>query len=511
MKTNNIAQNNKRIAKNTLLLYFRMLLIMAVSLYTSRVVLDALGVEDYGTYNVVGGVVAMFGFITGPMSGATQRYITFSLGEGNIKELNKVFCSCINIYMIASLLLIITCEVLGVWFLYNKMQIPLESLDTAFWVLQCSLLTTIIMLMTVPYNADIIAHEKMSAFAYFSILEVILKLSIVFIIQLVETNRLILYAILIAGIQISICLCYIIYCRKHFEETKYKWYWNTQLVKEIASFAGWSLYGNLASVGFTQGLNILLNMFFGTVVNAARGIAVQVQSTVCSFSSNIQTAINPQITKSFASGNIEYMHILINKSSRLSFFMIYTLSLPILLETPYILSIWLVNVPEYTVTFIRLILFSTWIATLANPLIVSMLATGKIKRYQQIVGTILLTIVPISYLFLKNGFPPYVVYLVTIFIELIAHTARIIMLKKMINLSISNYIKDIITKIILVIVLSTPIPLLTSIYLQQSFINFIVVSGLSIMFTMTAIYKVGLMKGEKEYIKQKIAKRFSND
>lgn len=501
--------DNKRIAKNTLLLYFRMLLIMAVSLYTSRVVLEALGVEDYGTYNVVGGVVAIFGFITGPMSGATQRYITFSLGEGNIDKLNKVFCSCINIYIIASLLLVIACEVVGVWLLYNKMQIPADKLETAFWVLQSSLFTAIVMLMTVPYNADIIAHEKMSAFAYFSVVEVILKLAIVFIIQLVGINRLILYAMLIAAIQITMCFCYIIYCRKHFEETKYKWYWNTQQVKEISSFAGWSLYGNLASVGVTQGLNILLNMFFGTVVNAARGIAVQIQSAVCNFAVNFQTAINPQITKSFAASNMEYMHLLINRSSRFSFFLIYMLSLPILLETPYILSIWLVDVPEYTIIFVRLILFSTWITTLANPLVVSMLATGKIQRYQQIVGTILLLIVPISYLFLKNGFPPYIVYVVTIFMELIAHAVRLVMLEKMIGLSLSNYMRDIICKLCIVILGSSFIPLIISYHWQESFIKFITVCVLSVISSIIFIYKMGLAGEEKEYIKQKIANIFS--
>ena len=306
-----ISSNNKRIAKNTLLLYFRMLVTMAVSLYTSRVVLNILGVEDFGIYNVVGGIVAMFGFINGSMTSATQRYLTFELGQNNRAQLTKVFSTSLSIHGIISFLIIVLAETVGLWFLWNKMQIPADRMNAAFWVFQCSVAASVIMIMSVPYNAAIIAHERMSAFAYISIIEVSLKLLIVCFLRYFHTDKLILYAALIVIVQFLIRLCYSWYCNRHFNETKYRWSWDKGLFKEMTGFASWNMFGSLAAITFTQGLNLLLNMFFGPVVNAARGIAVQAQTAIGQFSSNFQTALNPQITKSYATGDMEYMHGLI--------------------------------------------------------------------------------------------------------------------------------------------------------------------------------------------------------
>ena len=307
--------NNKRIAKNTLLLYIRMLFLMAVSLYTSRVVLQALGVEDFGIYNVVGGVVAMFGFLNAAMSSSTQRYLTFELGRGDMSRLRTVFCTSVNIHALISLVIVLLAETIGLWFFYQKMIIPEERLNAAMWVYQFSVLSSVVMVMNVPYNASIVAHERMSAFAYISILEVLLKLLIVFLLQVVCWDRLAFYAFLVFLVQLGIRFIYGIYCRKHFKETAFRWLWDKVMFREMLSFAGWNLWGNCAGVAFTQGINLLLNMFFGPVVNAARGIAVQVQSAVQQFSLNFQTAVNPQITKSYAVQDYGYMHSLIFRSS----------------------------------------------------------------------------------------------------------------------------------------------------------------------------------------------------
>lgn len=315
--------NNKRIAKNALLLYFRMFITMAVSLYTSRVILKALGVEDFGIYNVVGGVVTMLTFINTAMGSASQRYITFELGHKNYKQLYTVFCTSVEVHILIAIIIAILSETIGIWFLNTHMEIPSLRLEAANWVYQFSILSCIVSILYVPFNATIIAHEKMSAFAYISIIEVLLKLIIVYMLMLSEIDRLILYSILIFSIQLFIFIIYVTYCICHFPETRFKFIFDKQLFKNMISFASWSLIGNLAIVACTQGLNILLNIFWGPIVNAARAIAAQVQNAIYSFGSNFQTAINPQITKNFATGNIKQMHNLIFVSCKYSFFLLF--------------------------------------------------------------------------------------------------------------------------------------------------------------------------------------------
>lgn len=351
---------------------------MLVSLYTSRVVLDTLGVEDYGIYNVVGGVVAMFGFINGAMSTSTQRYLTFELGRGDFECLHKVFSTAVIIHALISLLVVFLAETVGLWFFYHKMVIPEMRLNAAMWVYQFSVLATVVMIMSVPYNASIIAHERMSAFAYISVLEVVLRLLVVYLLQIGHLDKLALYAVLIFMVQLGIRILYGIYCSRHFEETRFRWLWDKILFREMLGFAGWNLWGNCAGVAFTQGVNLLLNMFFGPVVNAARGIAVQVQAAISQFSINFQTAMNPQITKSYAVQDYAYMHSLIFRSSKFTFYLLLLFSLPVMLETEAILRLWLGTVPEYTVIFIRLMLCVTIVDSVANPLMVSASATGRV-------------------------------------------------------------------------------------------------------------------------------------
>lgn len=497
--------NNKRIAKNTLLLYVRMFFTMAVTLYTSRIVLSALGVEDFGIYNVVGGVVSMFGFINAAMSSATQRYLTFSLGKNDFCQLQKIFNISLSIHALISVLVIVLAETIGLWFLYNKMTIPTPRLDAALWVYQFSVLSSVVMIMSVPYNAVIIAHEKMSAFAYISILEVLLKLLIVFLLQIGNFDRLQLYAILIFGVQFLIRLIYGSYCGRHFPETKIRKVREWGLFKEMLSFAGWSLWGNCAAIAFTQGVNILLNIFFGPVVNAARGVAVQVQGAVSQFSMNFQTALNPQITKSYAVKDYAYMHNLIFRSSKFTFFLLLLLSLPVMIETEMLLTIWLKVVPDYTISFLRLMLCVTIVDAVANPLMISAAATGRIKLYQSVIGGILLSILPISYIVLKMGFNPSSVFVVHLCVCLLAFMVRLYIIRPMIQLSLTKYLKHVVIKCIVVTFFALILPLILKIILpEENILYFLLVCFTCLLSVSVSIYVLGLDISERLFVKHKV-------
>lgn len=491
--------NNKRIAKNTLLLYFRMLFMMAVSLFTSRVVLNTLGVEDYGIYNVVGGVVAMFGFINGSMSSATQRYITFALGKGDEKRLQTVFSTTLQIHTLIAAIIVLLGETIGLWFLYNKMQIPADRLDAAFWVLQCSIVSTVVMIISVPYNADIIAHEKMSAFAYISVLEVVLKLATVYMLVIFSFDKLILFAVLILVIQILIRFCYSIYCNRHFKETKYRHVWDKQLFKEMTGFAVWSLFGNLSAVFFTQGLNMLLNVFFGPVVNAARAVAVQVQSAIQQFVGNFQMALNPQITKTYAQGKMEEMHTLMFRSARFSFLMLFFISLPVLLETEFLLTLWLKTVPSKAVIFTQIMICISLIYTIANPCVIANQATGKVKVYQMVVGGILLTILPISYIVLKLGAPAYSVFIVHFCVESVAQFSRMYMLRKLINLPIRQYLLRIYLPIMATVAVSIILPVMIHMQLENGWLRFIAVDCTSVVSVGLSAFFIGFTEYERQF------------
>lgn len=498
--------NNSRIARNTVLLYFRMIFTMAVALYTSRVVLNTLGVEDYGIYNVVGGVVTMFVFINNSMSSATQRYITFALGKGDKDWLQTVFSTTLQIHTLIAGIIVLLGETVGLWFLYNKMQIPTDRMDAAFWVLQCSIVSMVVMVISVPYNADIVAHEKMSAFAYISILEVVLKLAIVYLLVIFLFDKLILYAFLTLVVQILIRFCYSIYCNRHFGETKYRKVWNKTLFKEMTGFAGWSMFGNLAGVLFSQGLNILLNVFFGPVVNAARAVAVQVQSTIQQFVGNFQMALNPQIMKTYARGELAEMHKLMFRSARFSFFLLFLISLPVLFETDFILKAWLKTVPDSSVVFLRIMICTSLIYAIANPLIVANQATGKVKRYQTICGTILLLILPVSYICLKLGCPAYSVFIVHFFLESVTQLVRMVLLRQQIGVGIKEYVSNIYKPIFIVVVISIVIPFIVYRYsaFSDSLLRFICIFTVCIMSVSLSSYVFGLSANERTFVKSKI-------
>ena len=498
-----ISENNKRIAKNTIMLYIRMLLIMAVTLYTSRVVLEVLGVEDFGIYNVVGGLVAMFSFLTGSLSASTQRYITYALGKGNREELRIIFSTSIYIHILFSILIILLSETLGLWFFYTKLQIPIDRLDATFWAFQFSILSAAIAVLNIPFYASIVAYERMNIFAYISVAEAILKLVVVYILLLFDIDKLALYAFLIFFVQFVVWLSYILYCRHHFELLRLKKVYNRGLFNEMLRFSGWNLFGSLASVCFNQGLNILLNVFFNPIVNAARAISVQVQNAVYQFCVGFQTALNPQITKSYASKDYTYMYSLLFQGSKFSFYLLLLFSLPVFIEADVILYLWLKNVPENTVIFLRIMLVISWINSFSNPLIVAASATGKIMRYQILVGGILLLVLPISYIFLVFGAAPFVVFVVHLCVELIAQLARLFLLRGMIQLPLIDYWKKVILKSLLVLCVSIIIPFSLYNYLNSTLFDALIICIVTIISTVLSIYFFGISYDERALLKKK--------
>lgn len=502
-KTNSI-NNNKRIAKNTLLLYVRMLFIMAVQLYTSRVVLNTLGVVDYGLYNVVGGIVTMFAFLNGAMMTSTQRYITFELGKANYERLKVVFTSCVQIHSLISLIVIILGETIGMWFLYEKMVIPEERFTAAMWVYQLSIITMCVQIMSVPYNSDIVAHEQMGVFAAISVVEVVLKLAVVYMLAISNFDKLILYAILIVIVQLFIQILYKIYCNRQFVETKLIKVFDVYLLNEMSKFMGWNLWGNIANTLFSTGLNILLNIFFGPVVNAARAIAVQVETAISQFTNNFLMAVTPQITKLYAQNDLKEMHKLIYRSSKFTFFLLLAISLPVFIETDIILKLWLNIVPDYTVIFLHILLGIVIIDSVARPLMTAAAATGDVKLYQSLLGGILLSIVPIAYLVLKLGGRPESVYMVHLAICIISFVVRLVIIRPMIDLSLFGYLRNVLEPCFYVLFLSVLLSFSIKQLLNDSLINVFFICFASFTFVSGSAYLFGLTKNERCYVHNKI-------
>jgi len=499
-------QNNRRIAKNTLLLYFRMLITMAVGLYTSRVILQNLGVEDFGIYNVVGGVVAMFSVLSGSLSAAISRFLTFELGKNNPEKLKKVFSSAVTIQIFLAIIVAVLAETIGLWFLNNKMSIPPTRLYAANWVFQMTIVTFGVNLISVPYNAAIIAHERMSAFAYVSIVDALGKLAIAWAIAISYFDRLIFYSVLMSCMSLILRLIYGWYCKRNFKECTYHFIFDKQLLKQMFGFAGWNFIGASSAVLRDHGGSVVLNLFFGPSVNAARGVAVQVQHAVCQFQSNFMTAMNPQITKSYANGNHGYMMSLIYQGARLSFFMLLLLSLPILLNADFILSLWLKVVPEHSVRFVQLILVFVISESISSPLITAMLATGKIRNYQIIVGGLQMMNLPITYFLLKLGFAPECVFITAIVISQCCLFARLVMLKSMIGLKVGQYLKQVYASVLIVSLLSAIVPILAKKYLFDGAdgVSFVLTSLISIVSTFAVVWGIGCNSSERLFVKNKV-------
>ncbi len=497
---------SSRIAKNTLMLYVRMLILMLVGLYTSRVVLAALGENDFGIYNVVGGVVAMFTIISGALNSAVQRFITFEMGKED-GDLNKVYSTAVTIQLILALVVVILAEPAGLWFIENKMTIDPSRIPAAKRVLQFSLLAFVVNLMSVPQMASITAHEKMSAYALIGLLDGFLRLGVALLIMRSPIDRLVFYAALMACVVLIVRLAYGIYCRRHFPECRYRPVFDRPLMKEMFSFAGWNFIGVTSGVLRDHGGNLLVNLFSGTAMNAARAVAVQLNGAVQGFVTNFMTAVNPQITKSYAAGDNEYLFPLLRRSSKMSFSLLFMIALPILFNTEYLLGLWLKDVPEHSAFFVQLFLIFALSESISNPLITAMLATGRIRNYQLAVGGLQLLNVPVSYVLLKAGAIPEVTVMVAIAISQICFFVRLAMLRGMIGLEIWKYIKDVYLRVLAVAAVALILPLLALGHVPDGFRGFclsvlicVVSAGVSALF-------VGCTDLERQEIMKYIRRR----
>lgn len=496
-----VSTNNKRIAKNTILLYFRMFIMVSVALFTSRVVLQTLGIEDYGIYNVVGGIVSLMGVVNAALVIATQRFITYELGVGDVGKVNKIFSASIVCFAILSLIIFVLAETVGVWFLNNKMVIPDNRIVAANWLLQFSILACINTLMANPYNACIIAHEKMNVYAYVSILEVVLKLVVVYLLLIIPFDRLIVYGVLILLCQFTVTMVYRIYGSRNFKECKIVIHKDSAIYKKMFSFTSWNLLGSIANLLQTQGLNILLNLFFNPSINASRGIATQVNNNVGNFFNNFFTAVRPQIIKYYSVGDKENLYKLINRSSRFSYYLILLISLPVILEATELLRLWLGIVPDYAVIFTKLMIAITAVDAISNPLMTLAQANGNIKMYSIVNGSLLLTIVPLSYVCLKLSLGPTSVFIVALTIATICLFARMLLLKRMVNFDIFSYMKKSLLPILMVtIVASVPPILLKGNMNIGNVISFILVICTSVFSTIIAALFLGMSSVERQKI-----------
>ncbi len=490
----------KAIVKNTMILYLRMAFILVVSLYTSRVILNTLGITDYGIYNAVGGVVTMFTIVTSSMTGAISRFITFELGKNDAEKLNKVFCTAINVQLVMAVLVLFIAEIAGIWFLNHKMNISGERIDAANWVMHCSILIFIVNILSVPYNSTIVAHEKMTAFAYISILEASLKLIVVLSLNIVSCDKLKYYALLLLVVSIIVRFIYSLYCKNTFKECTYHFVFDKKLLKEMLNFAGLSFVGNGIYVVNTHGINILINLFFGVTLNAARGIANQVESSVQYFVSNFMKALNPQITKAYARGDTDYLTLLVFRGAKMSFFLMWFFSVPICLETELILKMWLKIVPDYTVAFVRWTFINGICYQMGNTLITALFATGDIKKYQVTVSLWIMLLFPLTYLAYKRGFSVLWAYYIYFFIYAIMIYLRVRVAKDLLQISIKSYFKEVVFKSLLVAAVSIIIPLYIVCIFEPSFHRLLMVTILSFVISSVTIYFIGLNKEEKELI-----------
>lgn len=501
---NQTSVNNKRIAKNTAYLYIRMLILMVVNLYTSRVVLKALGIEDYGVYNAVGGFISMFSMISAALSTAISRYITFTLGENKPEKLRHIFSTGVIIQIILSIVLVIISETVGLWFLSNKMTIPVGRELAAHFVFQFSVATFVINLLSVPYNAVLIAHEKMSAFAYIGIFEGFATLAVALILQFSPVDSLITYSFLMCFVAIIVRLIYTSYSKRHFDETRGNLVFDKEHLKNMLGFAGWNFIGVTSGVLRSQGINLLFNVYDGPVVNAARGISMQIFNAVNKFSGSFYTAVQPQITKSYAAGHYQDANKLACDSSRLAFYLLFLIGLPILSETNFLLNLWLHEIPMSTSIFVKIIVGFALIEAFSQPLIYLMLATGKIRNYQIIVGSLCLLNFPVAWLILYLGYSPALAQFTTILFSFFSLVVRVIMLNRMTGLSIRYFTFNTFGKASLVTVLSIITPYVISTMYTEGIVRFLVSTLCSEFVAIILILFIGLNSNERQNVFSKI-------
>lgn len=479
-----------------------MIIVMAVSLFTGRVILQKLGITDYGIYNVVGGVITMIGVLKGLLAGSTSRFITVAIGKGDKELTRKTFCLCLEMYMILCIIIVFLAETFGLWFLNNKLVIPEERIEAANWVYQFTILSMVNGLLAGPYNATILSREKMKIYAYISVFEAFYKLAIVYLLSFFSFDRLIFYAFLILFGEVIVRMIYRTYCIRKFPECHFKFYMDKVMFKEILSYSTWNLFGTTSLLVKGQGLNLLLNVFFNPAVNAARGIAYSINTSINHFVTNFFTAVRPQIIKYYVQDDNKNMFKLVLRSSKMSYFLIFVLSLPIIIETPFIINLWLGQLPEHVVIFTRYIIAISAIEGIVLPIDATAQAVGKLSVYQSIIGILIMFNIPVSYILLKYGFPPITVFVVSLIITICSVFLRLILIKKLVKFSIFLYIKEVILKCILVTIISSVLPLSIKTLFPNKWYISIFICFVCIISTVFTIYCFGLKHEEKETVKK---------
>lgn len=502
------SENNKRILKNTAMLYIRMFLTMAVSLYTSRVVLQVLGVEDFGIYNVVGGIIGMLAFFNGSMATATQRFLNYEMGKGHEANLEKVFSVSLISYAGIAFLSLIVAETIGLWFVYNKLVISPDRLSAALWTYQACIIIFVINLFSVPYNATIIAHERMAAFAYIGIMEVLAKLLIAYSIIHIPFDHLITYSFLMCLVPLMTQIIYMVYCHRHFKECRLKWIWDTVFFKKLINFSGWMLAGTSSDLLVSQGVNILINLYFGPLLNAARAVSMQVRAAVSSFYWNFMMAARPQIVKSYAQGNYEYMYKLVYSTTKLSFLMLFLLTLPIWFHTQFILDLWLKHSPEYSTLFVQLVLMELLIACTITPLASLSQASGRIRNYQLIISILSILIFCVTWLFYEFGFPVYSTFLISIVVNFVGVFFRVVELHYSQQFPVRMYLQQVICPIIAYFIIVMGLIFLLKLKMSNA-TNLIMVISHSLLYVLLAIalsWRILLNNSERQLIKNTLGR-----
>lgn len=504
--TSSSSQKNSRIAKNTIFLFVRSIITIAVALYTSRVVLSALGVENFGIFVAVGSVVAMFSSISGSLSSAVSRFITYELGRGSEGKLSSVFSSSLLLQIMLSICLFFLILLIGGWFLNSKMKIPEGSLSAANWVLLSTAITFAMGMITVSYQAMLIAHERMKAFAYIGLVDVFLKLGVALLLTIATVDKLKLYSVLLTLISLVIFTIYYFYCRYNFTSSRFKFIWDIKLLKEMFGFTGWAFFSSSVAIINTQGINILMNLHFGVLTNAARGVSTQVENALNQLISNLTVAMNPQIIKSYAAGEKGYMHQLICSGSKFSYFLALFFIVPLFIEAKTVLNLWLKEVPEYATVFLKLTLLTMLPQVMAGILFTAAMATGNIRRYALIVNAVSVSVFLFAWALYLNGYPPETAYLVHLVIRIILIAIRLQLLKSMIGLNPYLYFKNVILIIIPVTVIAFAIPLSVLLLpISESFWRLILVTLVAASTTAFTVIIIGLTTQEKLFALEKIA------
>lgn len=498
--------NNKRILKNTLLLYVRMFITLGISLFTTRVIFQALGLDNMGIYNLVGGVISMLGFLNGSMSSATQRFLSFELGRKNFNGLKNTFELVLLIHVILAGIVLILSETLGLWFVNTQLVIASERMVAANWVFQTAVISSILGILKVPFTASIMANEKMGIYAYFSLVDVVFKLLIVYALWYIPGDSLIVYAILLLFSGIVDFLINAIYALRKLDECRIWFHWDKEGFKHIFGFSGWNLFGQMTIIGNDQILNILLNWFYGTAVNGARGICLRINGVVAQFVYQFQSALNPPIVKSFANNDLDNTHNLISRGMKLSFLLMMVLSFPFLFETDQILTLWLGESPKYTVWFTRLAIINTMLDSMTGPIVTGVQATGRIKKMQIYTSLILASVLPLSYLILKMGFEPYLVTFSNIIVSLACIYMRLSILEEKTGICRRELIIEAILPCYSAAIIASILPFISHILLDTTVLNTSITCMICIVSGMSCGYFIALDRKEKDFVNSMVGK-----